>query len=108
MRSAAEQGDRPFVERAADEDLRRVRAGGGGSGAHADAPLPRVSHDESLGELEHARAESALDRRRDEHPGSGEAHLPRVVELHGDGGGGLLEIGVGKDDEGRLAARAPG
>ncbi len=78
---------------------------GGDERAHLGRVVLRVADPHVARRLDEQLGEAVVDGALDEDPRARAAVLARVVE-HGvrRGGGGLLEVGVGEDDVGRLAA----
>src|SRR5579872_1188923 len=100
---APEERDRARCPRAVDEPGDAIELARMDEGADAYAPIARVSDDQRARGVEDAPAELRLDRRGDEDPRAGQAHLPGVVELGRHGRRGLVEVRVVEYDERRLA-----
>ncbi|BFO20054.1 hypothetical protein SHKM778_64420 [Streptomyces sp. KM77-8] len=83
--------------------------GGGDQRAHVDALVRRVAHPDGLDRGGEQFQEPVVRGALDEDAGAGAAVLAGVVEEgHGGGRGGGLQVGVGEDDVGALAAEFEG
>ena len=84
--------------------MTRSSATGWISGPYVVGGLARIA-DDDLGDARPQALEERLEHRLlDQQARPGEAHLPGVVVLVGGGRGGGVEVGVGEDEERRLAA----